>query len=152
MINIGDLKWTVGFLEGEGYFCSHRNYPSIQVQQVQKWPIEKLKSLFSGKIYLIQSKNEKWRKHWRWELGSRNSIALMMTIYGLMSPNRKEQIKKCIIGWKKQKKDNYRDKPYCPHGHKWTKENTYIYQKTGQRECRACHRTKNRNRNQLKLF
>lgn len=136
--NIGDIKWAAGFLEGEAHFGSNRNAPIIQVQQVQKWPLERLSLLFQGKIYFYPSKNKKWGDVWRWELCSINSIALMMTIYSLISPLRKEQIKKCIVNWKKQKRNIY--SPFCPRGHRRTLENSYYSPKTGIRECRLCKR------------
>ena len=38
-----------------------------------------------------------------------------------------------------------KNKTHCPHGHEYTRENTYIDQ-SGWRECRACNRDRARNR------
>lgn len=32
---------------------------------------------------------------------------------------------------------------HCPRGHEYTKENTYVYEKTGHRQCKACMKLKN---------
>ena len=52
MIQIKDLYWAAGFLEGEGGFGMYgpKNAWSVQAAQVQKEPLERLKSLFGGSI------------------------------------------------------------------------------------------------------
>jgi hypothetical protein len=142
------MKWAAGFIEGEGNFDPH---PCIRVGQVQKWPLEKLHTLFGGKIYFEQrSSRNKTINHsdiWEWRLGSINSIALMMTLYTLMSPKRKDEIKKCINSWKKQKVNKYSSSYPC--GHRRTSSNTY-YHINGTKRCRACERIRSQIRNKRK--
>jgi hypothetical protein len=33
---------------------------------------------------------------------------------------------------------------HCPHGHEYTKDNTYIVRKSGHRQCRACIKARNK--------
>jgi hypothetical protein len=42
------------------------------------------------------------------------------------------------------------NKIYCPKGHLYTPENTYVNPKTGKRSCRECKRERDRQRHELK--
>jgi hypothetical protein len=39
----------------------------------------------------------------------------------------------------KKGRDGNSNKTHCPHGHEYTKENTYL-SKSGSRHCRQCHK------------
>jgi hypothetical protein len=96
MIDMKDIYWTAGFIEGEGSFCKSQ-YPSgirVQAGQKQRDPLDRLYKLYGGYIY----KNKQGFYDWR--VTGRRAIALMMTIYSVMSPRRKEQIEGVIAFWK----------------------------------------------------
>jgi hypothetical protein len=139
MINIGDLKWIAGFLEGEGSFSISKGSIRVQASQMKKWPLDKLNLFLPGKIHPVHSKNKQWgsKEYWLWDLNVMNSAALMMTIYPLMSPHRQNQIKQYLILWKKQKRRNP-GSPFCQRGHR-KDENTYIYP-NGNKCCSACRK------------
>ena len=107
MIDIGDLKWAAGFLEGEGSFYLATNSPLIEASQNQKWPLEKLNSIFGGRLHFQLRKGNR-NGTWVWVLGMKrkDAVALMMTLYILMSPRRQEQIKRCLNVWKKTKRNS----------------------------------------------
>lgn len=100
-MRIADLYWVAGFIEGEGCFAikANRRRCHISVPQVQRWPLEKLQLLVGGVIY--PSRTE---KKYTWVLEGKNhcaeAIALMQTLYVLMSPNRQERIREALIAWK----------------------------------------------------
>ncbi len=134
MIDIGDLKWIAGFLEGEGSFSYSKNI-RVQASQMRRWPLEKLNSLISGKIHPVYSKNKPWgeKNYWLWDLSVLNSAALMMTLYPLMSPYRQGQIKKSLIEWKK----HYgRSSPFCRRGHE--KDGNTVTLPNGDTYCKIC--------------
>jgi hypothetical protein len=46
---------------------------------------------------------------------------------------------------------HYRQKQtHCQNGHEWTAENTYTHSTRGTRECRACHRERQKRRGRTK--
>ncbi len=144
MIDIGDLKWAAGFLEGEGSFCFVGSSPCVQAGQVQKWPLEKLNLLFPrGKISFIKKKRKGCQDSWIWNLKVLDSVGLMMTLYTFMSPKRKEEIKKSLGRWKKGGRSRY--SPICKRGHRLTPENTYTYFR-GRRICKICKKMYERDR------
>ena len=91
MINIGDIKWATGFLEGEGSFrLTQCNSPVVSVNQVQKWPLKKINSIFPGRIIPVKGDGKNKQNSWMWYLKAKDSIQLMMTIFILISPKRKK--------------------------------------------------------------
>jgi hypothetical protein len=141
MIDIGDLKWVAGFIEGEGSFTVGRGI-RVAASQVEKWPLEKLNLFFPGNLHFREPNGSK-KGFWTWSIGSkRNAIALMMTLYSLMSPKRQIEIRKCINYWKNLKR--HYNMPFCLKGHRRTPESTYIHPKTGTKSCKICLKAYNK--------
>lgn len=93
-----DLYWAAGFLEGEGSFRGGEGDSKVVAAQVQKEPLERLKTLFGGSLYL-ELKNNKNSKHkdiWWWKTYGARARGIMMTLYSLMSPRRQAQIKSAL--------------------------------------------------------
>jgi hypothetical protein len=101
----GDLQWVAGFLEGEGTFgltggSTRARTQRLSCRQVQQWPLLKLSAFFGGRVTLIHQQSNKWSNKpiWDWTLTGTRARGLMMTIYGLMSPER--QIKmRTALAW-----------------------------------------------------
>lgn len=102
-----DLHWVAGFLEGEGTFTgayqkrhttgivrSSATF-SVNAAQNEVEPLEKLQRLFGGNLYR-DSKNGGHKRIHRWYLNGARGIALMMTLWILMTPKRQQQIEICI--------------------------------------------------------
>lgn len=142
MIQIKEIYWIAAFLEGEGCFQNYKKSPTASAVQVQKWPLEKLKNLLHGNIYLqAKPKNPKWSRKFTWVLRHSKGIALMMTIYPLMSPKRKCQILKVINLWKSiPPLPKYRT--HCPKGHPYS-PTKIKWRNTTQRICKICRRNSN---------
>ena len=141
MISINDIHWIAGFLEGEGSFAGYE-YPKhcnfrVTAAQKQKWPLEKLNSIISGKIYPMKDHNKK-DGIFVWYTDMNTSAGLMMTIYPLMSPKRKEQIEKALFFWKIRTGTSWKYKTHCNRGHELNPSNVTINQR-GTRYCRLCH-------------
>ena len=141
MVTYAQLNWVAGFLEGEGSFTCLGNgtVPSVHAQQVQKEPLERLQQLFGGSIYFYPSRKENASDSWRWAVNGQGAVGIMMTLYSLMSPKRKEQIRKVLATWRAVRGAPHRTNR-CKRGHALSPDNTYTYKKTGSRACRECAR------------
>lgn len=140
-----------GFFEGEGYFWSAMNAvtPYISANQVQKYPLERMKSLLGGSIHICKQANKygNEKECSRWVASSSRAVGVMLTIYPLMSPKRKNQIRAVIEKWKSGKGNDWRGKiTHCQRGHEFTSDNTYFHPTRGTRECRSCRMLRERKR------
>ncbi len=106
MINIVDLHWAAGFLDGEGSFQALERNGNATVVSDQKYrpSLEKLQRIFGGYIYIRRRKPGSAfpgsQDYFIWQVAGRRAIEVMMTLYVLMSPYRKGQIEKAIQRWK----------------------------------------------------
>jgi hypothetical protein len=133
MMQTNDIHWVAGFLEGEGCFsCSIRS-PKIEASQKQIEPLEKLKRIYGRKIKSYRKRNIN-----NWTIYGTKAIELMMTLFVLMSTNRRNAIRKVISIWRTTSIYN-RDKKFCKHGHSFSVSNTYFTSR-GHRRCMACRR------------
>lgn len=92
---IKNIHWAAGFIEGEGSFCIRKkksgNYSQVSASQKQKEPLERLQKIFGGAIYTEKT------TMYRWQTNGSLARGIAMTLYSLMSPRRKEQIKKMLL-------------------------------------------------------
>lgn len=142
-ITTQELHWAAGFLEGEGSFAGATGYARcVTACQVQKEPLVRLHRMFGGRMYLEKKRSKRWHNVWRWALGSSEGIGLMMTLYPLMSPRRKGQIKAVLRRWKESLGQGgyLAAKTHCPQGHPYSLSNTYVRPgaKGRSRACRRC--------------
>lgn len=106
--SVRDLEWAAGFLEGEGSFglTSPTRYGTrgqrVSCRQVQKEPVLKLQFLFGGSLCLVTPLTNKLsvRPIWDWTAYGKRARGLMMTLYSLMSEQRKHQIRVALQGKK----------------------------------------------------
>jgi hypothetical protein len=100
LISTRDLEWAAGFIDGEGcfYVCKRTGVMRVTVAQNDRWPLDKLTTLFGGAI--TPAKTPKGKPSWQWHLVGSRGAGLIMTLYPLMSPRRQEKIKDCIRTWK----------------------------------------------------
>jgi hypothetical protein len=140
MIQARDLHWAAGFLEGEGCFDDDtgRGLARTHVGQCQREPLERLQSLFGGSIRIHRRAHGNRKTYHMWRL---SGAGLLLTMYGLMSPRRKQQIRKALRVWRSIPPHNGKRR-CCKRGHEFTVENTFRWRnnKRGdtQRRCRAC--------------
>lgn len=150
MFSLKDIYWAAGFLEGEGCFRMASKSPTITAAQVQKDPLFRLKNMFGG---FLPPGSKPYTKNasvaYLWRIHGVGAISIMMTLYSLMSPKRKEQIKKTINVWKKQAIYG-RDKTHCKRGHRFTEANIYRW-KNGTRQCRTCQHIRGKERRQRNI-
>ena len=136
-LEIRELFWAAGFLEGEGSFgaCSgpSRQHGQIRItcHQVQREPLDRLHRLFGGNV-MGPHRGPK-NPIFLWSLQYRKAVSLMMTLYAVMSENRKKQIRAALSYWKS----------FRAHRSTWLtcqKGHELIFdQKSNKRRCRTCH-------------
>jgi len=107
MLDMHELYWAAGFLEGEGSFTPNakRNSCQISAPQVEREPLLRLQALMGGNLTLrFEHEKRKGRRScrwiWRWEMSGKDAAAWMMTLWSLMSAKRRAQIEKAISAWK----------------------------------------------------
>ena len=147
MININDIYWAAGFMEGEGSFyksCNKRGSLvfNVSAEQTTLEPLERLSNLFGGNMSTRYNDRYTDGKLYRWYCNGARAAGIAMTLYSLMTKKRKLQIVNSLGVWLKTPIRNGL-KTHCKHGHEYTKENTYVRPRR-QRECRKCIRERKR--------
>ncbi len=138
-MNVNDLHWAAGFIDGEGSFTRCGGTISVSASQNDKWHIEKLYALFKGNTNIFSHKLIKGNDgvYHRWSVYGPRAAGVMMTLYSLLSPRRQAKISELLAAWLKQPGFHKPYKIHCKHGHPMAEDNLYISKK-GKRECRAC--------------
>ena len=103
---VRDLAWAAGFLEGEGCFQAHRNRlmrgqqtidARVNAVQKQREPLDRLQALFGGKIRAMPMRTSFGTGSiWRWEVSGSRARGVAMTVFGMMSTRRKDQILRAL--------------------------------------------------------
>lgn len=142
-MDLKELYWTAGFLEGEGYFCLRgktKSAVTISAAQVQRSPLDRLAALWGGTVLgPYQNKNPRSNPYYRWDLGGTNAVALMMTLYALLSSKRQEAIRSIVVTWKGNPGNpaTWVARGFCKNGHDLTGSN-YVVAPSGHGRCREC--------------
>lgn len=139
-----DLGWAAGFIEGEGSFDSHGRNTAVTVSQVQRAPLEELVRVLGGSIALHLKARGHQQALYQWRRGGPGGRGIMMTIFGLMSPRRKQQIQRVLDAWRVRPVDR-KYRTHCPRGHpyaganlEWQKKKNPSRRIQGCRMCRTC--------------
>lgn len=97
MISMVDIGWAAGFLEGEGSFFRSQAVSVVTAAQDEFYPVEKLQRLFGGRFSLCVAKRSHGEVvYGRWNATGETARGVMMTIYSLMSPRRKDKIREVL--------------------------------------------------------
>ena len=96
MVTSQEIAWAAGFLEGEGTFGGNAQ---ISACQVQREPLERLQRYLGGAVtgpYVWNSdrvRGYKTKPIYHWNVCGAAALGVVMTVYGFLSPRRKEQAK-----------------------------------------------------------
>lgn len=145
MITPRQIEAAAWFLLGEGHFGFHGNALHTTANQVERWPLEKMREWFGGAIYLQKHAQVSrvtglpTQPQWTWVLSGHHAAGLCMTVYPLVSPKRQSQIRKALAVWRSRPIAT-RFRTQCPKGHPYSAENTrdYSYQGQSHRVCAVC--------------
>lgn len=96
-VTVAEVNWIAGFLEGEGTFTTQRKKKGIQVSasQVQLEPLTRLQRLLGGRI-LARPARGRSRSCFFWRACGNRARGIAYTLYSLMSPKRKQQIREAL--------------------------------------------------------
>ena len=103
-MEINDVYWLVGLLEGEGFFsCVQRKNtpwvnPRIGFTSTDKDVTERVATLVGHKVYGPYKGKKKPVYNVR--ITGPRAVGWMMTLYPLLHSRRKEAIRKVIVAWK----------------------------------------------------
>lgn len=106
-----ELGYVAGIIDGEGYIRrpSCGRTIEIKVKMTDLDVLERCKRITGvGSIsgpYVPSNGN---KPQWTWAIGARDSAALAMTIYPLMSDRRQERIREALLEWRKRPLRNVR--------------------------------------------
>lgn len=131
-----DLAWLAGFLEGEGSFGFTQSSACVSAKQVQRWPLEVCLRIVGGRINSSPKPTPTSQPFFTWAVGGRIAAGLMMTLYPLLSPRRKQQIDAVLVRWRSRPAGTKYQK-FCKRGHLFSPEN--VYHSKRQRACKLCH-------------
>jgi predicted outer membrane lipoprotein len=142
-MDIKELYWAAGFLEGEGTFSWRKkpnNQFAIYANQVDPESLYRLKQHWGGSIYgPLKRTNPRHQPFFAWYLGGPNAAAFAMMIYSLMTGRRQEKIKFALAEWRKVPFDGRR-REHCKYGHSLADARII----NGSRHCRSCALLRNR--------
>lgn len=137
MIDLKDLYWLAGIIEGEGSFSVDLNRPypiiSAKVVMTDLDVVEKCHRIAGvGRLTGPYSQNGN-KDCWRWTVTKQKDVAaLLMTIYPLMGNRRQEKIKSLLEIWKSFP---YKYQRPCPREHDMK---YFIKSNRGERICKMC--------------
>lgn len=135
-VNLTDIYWAAGFLDGEGCFSIKGGSPRIDANQkaITGELLVRLQSLFGGTLRNIITKDQVC-----WQVSGLRCIGLCMTLYPILSAKRQNKIKEIMKQWKSNPRPNNSIDPnYCNYGHLLNKETTRLYKTRAGREYRVC--------------
>jgi len=87
-----DFIWAAGIYEGEGNI-NGRGYHGtcVRVSQKDTWILERLRALFGGSV---SGRRDGCRQ---WSVSGARARGFAMSVYGLLSPRRQEQIRGALL-------------------------------------------------------
>lgn len=155
-ITVAEIHWAAGFLDGEGCFrvegvpCTSLN---VSASQKDRWPMDKLQRLFGGvvKYRYRRSRTRVDSPIWEWHLSTVAAAGLMMTLFLLLQPRRRQRISELLTAWR-ARPVSPAHRSACPQGHLYSGTNLLVYERrygrSGYRHrlCRECCRQRRRER------
>jgi hypothetical protein len=106
VVNIKDVMWLAGLLEGEGCF-GITDSPRITVNMIDLDIIERVRKILGTSDKMLEKHMEKYNKNantqYQTSIHGTRAISWMMTIYSLMGIRRQSKIREVISKWKEMK-------------------------------------------------
>jgi hypothetical protein len=99
-MNLKDLYWLAGILEGEGSFGFYNRIAVICVQTTDKDVIERICRIMGGNYTTILPRRPGYKVIYNVGIRSTIAIGWMFTLYSLMGARRKNKILDVIRDWK----------------------------------------------------
>lgn len=132
-----ELAWLAGLLEGDGCFhLSQGRYPLLVLGMTDRDTVERAQEVCGGvgSISERPAGTKGYKPMWRWDVCSVDAIAVMMTVYGMMSTRRQARIREVIEG--------YRSAPGRAWNGQRRREESSALEAQGLRRCSVCDEVK----------
>jgi hypothetical protein len=153
-MDIKELYWLAGIIEGEGCFDATRrrsngaHYPHITVNMTDEDVVRRCHAVAKvGTVYgpHLSPSRAHHQPIWTWKVGKMaDAVGLMMTLYPIMGERRQAKIRERLAMWQAEDHPGRNPKlTHCHRGHLYDDENTYTTP-SGIRSCRECTRVSNR--------
>lgn len=151
MIELSDIYWLAGILEGEGCFVIG-NSSSILLQMSDEDIVRRVATLLKAKVSgPLPVRKNSYKPLFLTQVHGVRAAEWMMTIWPIMGYRRKAKILKCLAYWKSFPVQN-KDKEFCKNGHRLSGDNLVVLG-PHERRCRECrllyHRAYRLKRKQL---
>lgn len=135
-----ELMWAAGYLDGEGSFSDATKSLTVKATSTDQEPLRQLRSMFGGSICKLSRRLPRHKPAEQWTLTGERAAGVMMTLYLLLCPRRRAQVRSAMATWRCRRQHHRRT--VCPSGHAYTNENTYLRPDGKGRDCYKCRRTR----------
>ena len=148
-MNIKDLYWLAGIIEGEGSFMfTQDHYPRVKVKMTDEDIVRRCHAVAGVGTVSGPHQYGTRKPSWTWVVQKTSDAAgLMMTLYSLMGERRQAKILETLGLWRRMDYprcgSNSSSKMECPEGHPYDEENTFKNNQ-GRRVCRTCKQANGR--------
>ena len=89
-----DIIWTAGFYEGEGSCAATGGSHHVHIGQKNLWPLQRMQRWYGGA--LSQRLSARAPDMHEWNIHGARARGFLLTIFALLSPRRREQIKAAL--------------------------------------------------------
>lgn len=110
MIEIRDIAWLAGLMEGEGSFSTyrkrhrqdgHKRVAQLTLMMTDEDVVAKAAQLMGTRVYGPYGPYRGCTKQcWQVHMSGKRAIAWMFTLYPLMGKRRREAIERAVAEWK----------------------------------------------------
>jgi hypothetical protein len=147
-MQLSDICWLAGLLEGEGCFLSTANKtPGIQLLMTDRDVVERAAALLGGRVGPPEIRGGNRKPRYSTRIYGNLAASWMMTLYAQLGTRRRAAVRKALTKWRSYIAHE-RDREFCKNGHplvgdnvlpaRWT-DSTGKVHRTGRR-CRECYR------------
>ena len=99
-MELKDIYWVAGILEGEGSFGFYRGSPCIQVQMTDKDVIERVASILGLNMRSPWVRKDGHKPVWSCVASGKKAAQWMMTLLPILGERRREKVEDSIRKWR----------------------------------------------------
>lgn len=137
-----EIAWAAGIWEGEGscwptgrtrprHGRSTTAHASVTQRDPERWVLERFRYLFGGSIHIEKAADPE--SCFRWRITGARARGFLMTVYALLSPWRRQQVRAALL----RSRPRSRRRDVCKRGHALSGANV-LRGSYGRRQCKKC--------------
>lgn len=144
-MNVKDIYWLAGYLDGEAYFGEIRRIPRIVVSATDLDVLQNAaRVLGAGEPKPLPRYVPRYKPQWRVTVSGPRAAGWMLILYPLLCRRRQAAIRERLTAWFACPAQKHL-RAACIRGHAFTDANVYRA-KNGTRHCIECRRVFDRKR------